>query len=132
MWVGALCHLHRAFWTYLSLKHTRTLDKGTLEPPLVETQHELPHRRYALQKMESLHARHKAEIPMYDAEKVGPNVPVTRIEFEKTSSASHSFWRRMMGTRIPGTQWTTGNALFCVLYVCSFSFLIYYSIYFIL
>jgi hypothetical protein len=83
----------------------------------MEKQATLPHRRYGLHKMVELHAQHLAENPMYDHEAVRANVPVTITHpiGEKTSSATHAFWHKLMHSRIPGTQWTTGNMLFCIL-----------------
>eukprot|EP00038_Savillea_parva_P018065 m.22326 g.22326 ORF g.22326 m.22326 type:complete len:1212 (+) comp3975_c0_seq2:424-4059(+) len=79
---------------------------------------ELPHRRLHLHRMSRLNASHQADVPIYDkAEAVAPDVPVTRVAYEKVAGASHSVWSRVMKTRIPGSQWNTGDCLFSVLYL---------------
>ena len=92
---------------------------------IVEMQNQLPHRRYNAHVAQDLHANHVPENPMYEHVAVSPNVPITLTHAmphalgEKTASRTHAFWHKLMHTRIPGTQWTSGNLLFCFLYIAA-------------
>ena len=44
-------------------------------------------------------------------------VPRTYLAREKMSTLYHSFWTRLTRTRIPRTQWNTGNLLVCLIYL---------------
>eukprot|EP00978_Attheya_sp_CCMP212_P033940 scaffold139774_cov59-Attheya_sp.AAC.1 len=76
----------------------------------------LPRRRWRLHRIMKLNKEHRTEM-YYGFEEVAFYVPRTRIATEKASSAVWSFSSKLMNTRIPKTQWTTGNALFCFSYL---------------
>eukprot|EP00038_Savillea_parva_P004495 m.138613 g.138613 ORF g.138613 m.138613 type:complete len:1032 (-) comp11487_c0_seq1:152-3247(-) len=99
--------------------HSRSI-YGDAEPPFeVHHDRELPHRRLAIHTMRKRHAAHRPDEPMYDHEAVKAGVPVTRVAYEKASSVGQSWWVRTFAARIPGTQWTNGDAVFCVLYIAA-------------
>lgn len=77
----------------------------------------LPRRSLGFQKMHSLHKLHRATDPMYAFEEVRDTVPQSWVVREVPSSACHAWWSWFTETRISSSQWTTGNVMFCVLYL---------------
>eukprot|EP00035_Acanthoeca_spectabilis_P003806 m.95688 g.95688 ORF g.95688 m.95688 type:complete len:442 (+) comp12337_c0_seq1:269-1594(+) len=77
----------------------------------------LPRRSRYFHEMHVRHAQHRAEHPMYEYEEVADRVPHSWVARELSSSWLRSVWIRLMETRIPATQWTTGNVFFCFFYL---------------
>lgn len=108
-----------------NIKEETTRTNNQLHPALVyditpNESNRLPHRRWQMHKMAKLNVSHRSEYPSYEYEHVGSDVPQTQVSAdiqEKTAGVFWTIWRRVTGTRIPRTQWTTGNLLFCGGYI---------------
>jgi len=101
---------------------TRSDDEAEA-PTVLETPVEtrmLPRRSLSIRSMHQRHRAHRAETAAYDFQEVDATIPrtqVTQKARELASSRAHLWWIRLTETRIPSSQWTTGNALFVFFYL---------------
>lgn len=76
-----------------------------------------PPRSLVIHQSSLLHAQHVADTG-YEVEETRASTIAMPDVFEMYSSSFYDrIWNLLTGTRIPWTNWSTGNVIFCLLYV---------------
>lgn len=103
-------------------KNTQSPAARDLERNAIAEKHvmhdRLPRRCLSTRQMHQGLKTHRVDDPAYyDYQEVAQHVPRSRVAKEVSTSRVHALWVRLTESRIRGSQWATGDALFAVLYI---------------